>query len=116
MQPPRLGYFVTDDLPRIADGKVSLGYLTTRTLCREGVMEKLTFGSSGSARSWESPVCVAKETTVSLKAASGVLGADRGSALVKSQRVFWLVPLQTYPNIGRLLGNRLKPESVCEGV
>jgi hypothetical protein len=113
LDPPRTGYF-RDPLTKTVRGPAQLEYLTTSTTCDTWVTEFLSFKSG--KRGWDCSVCISDTTSVTLKAVSGVVGADLSSPLVQAFGTFWLVPI-SYPRVGLLLGDVTHPSYRCkEGV
>ena len=106
----RRGYQVSGKV-RPLDFERNIRYLSVKTTCTGWYKETLSFDGM---MTWVSPLCIASESGVTLRAVSGVVGADLNSALVKSYGIFWLIPHGHNPTMGLVLGDRVDPDSVCK--
>lgn len=106
----RKGYQVSEKV-RPLDFERDIRYLSVKTTCTGWYKETLSFDGM---MTWASPLCIASESGVTLRAVSGVVGADLNSALVKSYGIFWLIPHGYNPTMGLVLGDRVDPDSVCK--
>jgi hypothetical protein len=86
-----------------------LKYLTGTTICSLWVDETLGVGPN---IKWNSRICVAKETALTINSISGVLGADQSSTFTTTHGIFWILPV-LYPKMGLVVGDRLNPGKVC---
>jgi hypothetical protein len=122
LSPPRKGYETDVSVPTSLEPTCDLDYVSCHTECKEWRLEKLSLGSSRPIKSWNTPLCIAKTTSVVLTAIDGVIGADLSSPFTRSFGTFWLVPQERgdqrgidSPEVGLYLGDRLRPEIACDG-